>query len=121
VLKEHIGLLPRLPRNTLGPLNKRGFIVVKTMQAQISPGCRRHHRALELLLLDDAHRDVPLTHRVVDLLVEPTLVPELEHVAATGWQKPKESAEAVYIFLEVGRQLKENWPQPVTEHCGVLQ
>ena len=80
VLEEHVRVLPALPRHALRPLDERGFIVVETMQPQIAPRRGGHDRTLELVLLDDAHRDVPLAHRVVDLVVEPALVPELEHV-----------------------------------------
>jgi hypothetical protein len=37
---------------------------------------------MKIVLLRDAHRDVTLAHDGVDLVVEPALVPELEHVTA---------------------------------------
>ena len=91
------------------------------MQPQISPRRGADDGNLEVLLFRHAHRDVTLAESVVDFVVEPALVPELEHVPAIGWQQSEESAETGHVFFQIGRELKKNRPQSVAEHRGVLE
>ena len=82
----------------------------------------RDDRTLEVILLGDAHRDVALAQRVEDVVVEPAVVPELEHVAAVRGQQPEEAAAAASTsFLQIRRELEEDRAEPVAEQRGVLQ
>src|SRR5690349_8067127 len=87
VLEEDVGLFPLLRRHALRPFAECGLVVIELVESQISPRRGAHHRAPEVILLGDAHRYVPLAHRVIDLVVEPALVPKLEHVTPIRWQQ----------------------------------
>src|SRR5258708_4517439 len=120
VLEKHVRLFPALSGDALRPLYQGRRVIIESMESEISPRRGAHNRNLEVFLFGDAHRDVPLAHRVVDLFVEPALVPELEHVAAIGRQQSEESAKTGHILFQVGRQLKKYRAQTVAEHRGVL-
>src|SRR5450759_2155806 len=116
VFEENVRFFPRLARHDLRPLDERRFVVIETMQPEVSPRRGADDRALEVFLFRHAHRDVPLAESVVDIVVEPALVPELEHVLAVRGKQSKKSAEAGHILFQIGWELKKNRPQSVAEH-----
>src|SRR6185503_10568963 len=91
------------------------------MQAQIAPRRRRLQRALELLLLGHAERNIVLTKSGEHLLLEPALVAELHREAAPRRKQSEESFQPLEILLHVRRQLKENRPHPVRHRGRVAQ
>src|SRR5438045_4888867 len=106
VLEEHVSLGPLLSSHLLSPIDELAVGIVELVQPQVSPRRRAHYRTPEVILLGDAHRDVAVAHRRVDLVVEPALVAELEDVASILGEQAKESAEAVYVLLEIRRKLE---------------
>jgi hypothetical protein len=51
----------------------------------------------------------------MDLIVVPTLVPELERRRSLVRKHLEESSQAVDVLLEIGRQLKEDDTEPIAQ------
>src|SRR5688572_5135517 len=79
------------------------------------------HRALEILLLGEAERDVVVAERAEHILVEPALVPELDRKLSIGREQAQEAFESGSVLLHVRRQLEQNRSQSGAERGGVLQ
>ena len=56
-----------------------------------------------------------LPERVEDVVGQPGWVAELEGGAGAGGQQVEERSEAVHVFFELGRELEEDGPQPVSD------
>src|SRR5215510_2497161 len=121
VLEDDVRVRPGFPADTFCPRRQRRLVVVESVEAQIAPRCRAHERRSEVGLIDHAHRDVALTKRVVDLVVEPALVPELDGEATVGRQHREKSAQPVDVLFHVRRKLEQDGPKSRAEGRGGLE
>src|SRR4051812_3959607 len=82
VLEVHVRIRPALRGNALRPSIQGLGIVIQSMEAQITPRCRRCDWAGEILLLAHTKCHVMLAQCIEHRVVEPALVAELDRESA---------------------------------------
>src|SRR4029453_12960700 len=113
VLEVHEGIAPAAAKAPDGaaPLLEIPRGVALIAQPEVTPVRRDLEGRGRLLGVGDAERGIGDAQALVDVGGEPALVAELEGTAKPRRKLGEESAQAVEILPEVGRQLEEHGPQ----------
>jgi hypothetical protein len=115
VLEVHERVAPLGPGDDRGPPGELGPRVGAVAEAEISEVRRRDHGRGPLLRVGDAERRVAAAEEVVDLVVEPRWVADLDG-HPDGGRHPRETlAEAAGVLPEVRRKLEEERTALVAE------
>src|SRR5262249_12220020 len=121
VLEDDICIRPRFAADALCPRRKRRLVVVESVKSQIAPRCRAYEGRRKIGLVDHAHRNIALAKRVVDAVVEPAFMPELDGEATIGRQHREKSAQPVDVLLHVRRKLEQDRPETCAERRRGLE
>src|SRR5262249_44380964 len=119
VLEEHERFGPLPVPDTIGPIAQVRLAVRDAAEPQVPKARRRHERRIPgLPRVGDAPGGATLPQRVVDLVVVPGGVAELERRARPGREQGQERAEPRNVLGHGRRELEQDGPESWAQRRG---
>ena len=122
VLEEHEDIIPALILEGSGPTGQLSGLVGLLAETSISVGSRCHHRGIVVLARIGRHQGCAgITQNLVDRIVEPRGVAELEGGPEALGKRATKSRKRSTSFFRYGWKLKEDGSPAPAELLGDVQ